>query len=751
MNPKLKRITVYLLVLALLAGIPATGLAQSTPIPTMVDLNALINLSATTVNVGQAITVSWEVRGGTNPEIAFTAWRTYDAAGNLINEDRTTNLKALQGSTNYAVRFGAKGEFYMEIADQTGPTRGFVSYRYTITGDTAPLDGTINLDKTSVAQNSPIKATWSVTGSRSPKILLAEWLLLNVDGSEYSRRVDTAITALTGTVNFSPPGGATGQLRLTITDATGLTKQVLSPTFNITQDGWRLIDGEYYYYIAGVRQYRMITIGKESYYLEPFTGRMLTGWITDGGYTYYFNPTADMKDRGKMYKEAWHTEGGNTFYFLANGVMATNTTVLIKNEYHYFNAAGVWQGLVPPQTGWFQKDNKWFYNEGGVIKTGWLKLGTTYYYLSPADGSRHSGWLDLAGKRYFFDSAGVMVTGSYVVDVKHHLFDSTGAWLGQQAAAYTGWLKDGGEWMYFKANVKQTGWLTIGTAWYYLKPANGAMAIGWLQVGANWYHFGKNGVMTTGWHEEAGFKYYFRPADGTMVVGTLVLENTSYTFNAKGQLTGSTPITDGWRQVGSNWYYYRGTVLQKGWVKVGTTWYYLRPTDGLMLTGWQQVGGLWYYLRANGAMATGWLQLGSTWYYLQSSGAMATGSLVIEGKTHTFNAAGAWQGSQQVAADGWKQEGGQWYYYRSGLKATGWIQAGGAWYYLKTNGAMATGWTQVNGTWYYLRANGAMATGWLQLGGTWYYLAGSGAMVTGNYTIGGVVHRFATNGTWLGS
>ena len=195
-------------------------------------------------------------------------------------------------------------------------------------------------------------------------------------------------------------------------------------------------------------------------------------------------------------------------------------------------------------------------------------------------------------------------------DVEDGWVKEDGNWVfykdGQKA---TGWLKDGGKWYYMNAEgIMQTGWVKDNGKWYYL---NNAMVTGWVQVGANWYYMDGNGAMLTGW-VKAGANWYYLNANGAMATG--------------------------WLKDGGKWYYLNANgAMATGWVNDGGKWYYLNSS---MATGWVKVGNNWYYL--NNSMATGWVKVGANWYYLSTNGAMVTGTQNIDGKTYHFAANGAW-------------------------------------------------------------------------------------------------------------
>ncbi|MCX0361548.1 cell wall-binding protein [Clostridium perfringens] len=215
-----------------------------------------------------------------------------------------------------------------------------------------------------------------------------------------------------------------------------------------------------------------------------------------------------------------------------------------------------------------------------------------------------SGWKEIEGNWYYFNSNGNMKTG---------------------------WEEINGYWYYFNNDgIMQTGWQEIGGKWYYFRP-DGNMRVGWEQINGYWYYFGSDGSMQTGWQEVGGIWYYFRP-DGNMKTG--------------------------WEEINGYWYYFNGDgVMQTGWQEIGGVWYYFRP-DGNMRIGWEEINGYWYYFGSNGAMQTGWQELGGTWYYFRTDGNMKVGWEEIDGKWYYFATDGVLETNKVV---------GDWYVNNDGV------------------------------------------------------------------------------------
>lgn len=98
-----------------------------------------------------------------------------------------------------------------------------------------------------------------------------------------------------------------------------------------------------------------------------------------------------------------------------------------------------------------------------------------------------------------------------------------------------------------------------------------------------------------------------------------------------------------WSSQNGKWYCYNNGSWAKGWAQIDGQWYYFN-NNAEMHTGWLSDGGAWYYLNKSGAMHKGWLQQGQSWYYLNDDGVMINYTTVIDGKTHSFNSSGVWQG-----------------------------------------------------------------------------------------------------------
>lgn len=80
--------------------------------------------------------------------------------------------------------------------------------------------------------------------------------------------------------------------------------------------------------------------------------------------------------------------------------------------------------------------------------------------------------------------------------------------------------------------------------------------------------------------------------------------------------------------------------ISNGWKQNGTTYNYYK--SGQKVTGWLSYGGLWYHFNSSGDMETGWIDDGLQKFYLNKNGGMESNKWVtIEGKQYYFNSDGS--------------------------------------------------------------------------------------------------------------
>ncbi|MBQ9015702.1 MAG: L,D-transpeptidase family protein [Firmicutes bacterium] len=363
----------------------------------------------------------------------------------------------------------------------------------------------------------------------------------------------------------------------------------------------------------------------------------------------------------------------------------------------------------------------YFFDASGYMQTGCQQYSGNYYYFIPMGknpatdqlGVRASGWQDVSGigKCYFDLNTGIMKTGWQNIDGKRYYFQSSGARL-------TGLNKIGSTTYYLNPEMK-IGSQTISGKKYYFNTSSGGMVKGWLTIGsAKYYYDPSNGVMKTGWQTIKDNKYYFNPSDGAMVKGWQTISKKKYYFNlssgkmTKGLLTigkdkyylnpTSGVLMTGWQKISGDKYYFNtsnGKMYKGGPIKIGKKKYYFNTSSGKMTKGWQNINGKKYFFDASsGAMKTGWLTYHGKKYYLKTSGAARIGLATIKGNRYYFQGDGSMMKNRAV-----KVKGKLYYFLNSGkgYKKKGWFKGSdGAKRYSLGKGRVQTGKKKIKGVWY---------------------------------------------------
>lgn len=194
---------------------------------------------------------------------------------------------------------------------------------------------------------------------------------------------------------------------------------------------WKKISGQWYRFddVTGIMaQGGVRVIGKDMYAFKD-SGAMITGWSQQ--------TIANEKcwvysgSNGILYTNKWLKDGNNWYYFDNQGIMVSNVENLDisgkdsdKPELYSFNSKGVCLNpykSATPSTGWFKQTVV----VHGSYETKW------YYY--DADGNMYSEkWLELNGKKYYFDKNGVMLANtlsSQYIDGKYYDFDKNGVFM----------------------------------------------------------------------------------------------------------------------------------------------------------------------------------------------------------------------------------------------------------------------------------------------------------------------------------
>lgn len=239
-----------------------------------------------------------------------------------------------------------------------------------------------------------------------------------------------------------------------------------------TLQGWQTIDGKRYYYNKGTPITGLRTIGKYKYYFDPKDGgAMKTGLIkiTRSGksYAHYFMDenyvSYDASKEGRM-MTGWTTISGRTYYFadsrfpkLPVGVRLTGFRKIGGSTFYFADSR------CP--------DSPW-----AAQVTGWAKISGKMYYFAdsscPAEktkGKMMTGLTVIGGKTYYFASNGIRKTGFQAISGEKYYFANSQCPDLKWATMATGLQKIGSYTYYFNfKGVMQKGWVRVdGTRMYF--------------------------------------------------------------------------------------------------------------------------------------------------------------------------------------------------------------------------------------------------------------------------------------------
>lgn len=239
--------------------------------------------------------------------------------------------------------------------------------------------------------------------------------------------------------------------------------------------GWQQLDGETYYFDpeTGLLHTGWLELAEGKYYLDE-NGNPVIGLLPCLQGTYYF-------DEGGLMVTGWTSTADGKRYFAEDGTMAVGFLDLDGKRYCFSRDGIMYTGLHELQGRCF------YFDESGAMATGWAGTADGKRYFAD-DGTMAVGFLDLDGKRYYLDRDGVMYTGWLELQGQRYYFDESGAMV-----TTPGWLRlDEGTWYLKEDGQPYTGWMHTDEARYYFTE-DGSMAVGALWVDDVFRYFSSDG------------------------------------------------------------------------------------------------------------------------------------------------------------------------------------------------------------------------------------------------------------------
>ena len=266
--------------------------------------------------------------------------------------------------------------------------------------------------------------------------------------------------------------------------------------------------------------------------LFSFLSADKTGWSEENGTICYLDANGDAVTGLQVIQN-------NTYYFDPDtGAMATGWVDLPEGR-SCFGRDGVrLTGWVDAQgsrcyigpdgytlSGWCKLEDGLFFLQDGMICTGWQQIDGQRYHFD-ANGAMSTGWLMTAEGRYFLTGEGLCYSG--------WLTDATGTYyLDAQGLVTYGWQEVDGKRYYLDENgLLQSGWLELEGLRYYTAP-DGSAVTGWQELEGLLLYLNEDSSLHTGWLEWEGQTYYLLE-DGTKAIGKQTIGEETYYFTSTG-------------------------------------------------------------------------------------------------------------------------------------------------------------------------------------------------------------------------
>lgn len=195
---------------------------------------------------------------------------------------------------------------------------------------------------------------------------------------------------------------------------------------------------------------------------------------------------------------------------------------------------------------WKNIDGKLYYvNKDGILeKTGWFKEkdenpnanNDNEYYLDK-NYAATIGWKEIEGLWYYFNEAGIKLTGWQLINYNWYHLDKHGI-------MEKGWIKDDGNKYYLNnEGIMATDKKYIEDNWYFFG-TTGVLQTGIYGYKGKDYYSTKDGIMVANqWINTRTNKYYVK-ADSSLATGNAIIDNIMEKFDSNGRYIESTKMED---------------------------------------------------------------------------------------------------------------------------------------------------------------------------------------------------------------
>lgn len=195
--------------------IPITGAQPATP------LTCSVTIDREQVAVGETITATWQLKGGSPPySVNSYYWMVReDGLENSFVEEAGSNVSA--DSLSLIPKKGNELQLQLNLEDSERRVVHYSSEWIPITGAqaVAPLTATVVLDKARVAFGETITATWKLQGGSPPYSIDSYYWMVKEAGLEQSYVEDAGSNLSTDQLTFTPLKGDELQLQVNLQDS----------------------------------------------------------------------------------------------------------------------------------------------------------------------------------------------------------------------------------------------------------------------------------------------------------------------------------------------------------------------------------------------------------------------------------------------------------------------------------------------------------------------------------------------------
>ena len=247
-------------------------------------------------------------------------------------------------------------------------------------------------------------------------------------------------------------------------------------------------------------------------------GSLAEGWTEIDGQWYYF-------ESARNYNRMLTSQVVDGYYLDENGTITTNTG-WFNNWYWIDKDKGEWQ------------DNWLYIQDGGKVSTGWTEIDGTWYCFRDVKYSKGDMYTKTVVDGYYLTEDGTLATGGwyynwYWTDEEKGEWDDEWIYTYSDGSVPSGWTEIDGTWYYFESGTDDwtsddqtyTYWwsymVTDGFVDGYYINSSGTIEDGitgaWYQDDKGWYFMDSNGWYPSDTSYIIDNKYYYFNEEGYMV------------------------------------------------------------------------------------------------------------------------------------------------------------------------------------------------------------------------------------------